>query len=122
MKNYPYNKEIKTISELKKYIGKPILFQYSFTKYESPRCQWIKQITNIGVESENNSISGCDIYGTNTLLTILDQKPNVKFNSIDDRFVPSISNAQEYARTLTQKEYEMYKTLTLKRLILGKQP
>lgn len=124
---YEFNKPITTVGELKKYIGKPILFYYHFEDIglgsqkdkDKIYYAWIKQITSIE-EFDNNahkltdidSIEKINIKGLNTVEVCNRNEKSNKLIFDDDITTPRVSNAQRYARTLTKEEMNLYRNKT----------
>ena len=114
---YTFNKEINTSEELKQYIGQPIYFGYQ--NKQKPRFAWIKTVT--AIDNTLSSNIGClTIWGLNTLITIKNEKKDIKFLHETDYKTPEMSNAQEFARTLTKEEYKMYMKKTIYRRMMKK--
>ena len=55
MIDYEFDKPINTVGELKKYIGKPLLFYYNNGK-SKPQYAWIKQLTEIPYYNYDNDM------------------------------------------------------------------
>lgn len=132
---YEFNKPIATVGELKQYIGKPILFYYTFEDMGMGKkdegkifCAWIKQITSIKEFDKNgnklndiDSIERITIKGLNTVKVYNSNGKNNKFIYDDDITTPRASNAQRYARTLAKEEMNLYRNKTrLRRYGYGK--
>lgn len=116
---YNFNKPITTLEELKQYIGQPICFGYQ--NKQKPTCTWIKTITTIDtINTFSSNIGGLIIWGLNTLITIKNGKKNIIFLHKTDYNTPQMSNAQEFARTLTKEEYKMYARKTIYRRMMKK--
>lgn len=126
-KHYEFNQEIKTVGELKKYLGMPIYFSY-YDKC-NPLFAWIKtaEYTTIDEYGNYTSIRNIGIMGKNALRLIKGHKQDVGFIKENDYIRASESNAQEYARTLTKEEFKMYAKKTAVRrcyqkFLLDKKP
>lgn len=111
MIDYEFNKQITTVGELKKYIGKPLLFYYNNTRHK-PQYAWIKQLTEIPIYScANDGIAKIPTYGHNSMQYIRNGQINMEFKK-NDIIKTSHSNAQDYIRTLTKEEFNIYKDKT----------
>ena len=121
-KEYKFNQIIKTVGELKQYLNLPLYFCYEdcYRMDNKPYYAWIKTITKIPQCSDEHTINGIDICGLNTLQVIKNGAKNVEFIRTDDYIIPSISNAQQFARTLTKEEFNMYKLKVIRRNFLKK--
>lgn len=111
MKDYSFNKEIKSYEELEEYIGLPIYFWYD--DYHEPFFAWIKTVTKLkpppyALEEKATPMKGIYVYGLNSLMMIKSYSKEEKFIYDNDDVTPQTSNAQLYARTLTREEYKMY--------------
>ena len=118
MENYTFNKEIKTIGELKQYINKPLFFSYN-TFNGDITYAWIKLLTEIEIpkdvrDDNPQGLYHLGTYGLNSMQIMRDGKINIKFLK-NDITKPSYSNAQEHIRTLTKEEFKMYKEKTIVR-------
>lgn len=120
-KEYKFNQIIKTVGELKQYLNLPLYFYYgNFYGLDDKPYAWIKTITKMPQYSDEHTIIGIDICGLNTLQVIKNGAKNVEFIRTDDYIIPSISNAQQFARTLTKEEFNMYKIKVIGRNFLKK--
>lgn len=121
-KEYKFNQTIKTVGELKQYLNLPLYFYYEdYYRMDNKPCYaWIKTITEMPQCSDEHTISGISLYGLNALQVIKNGAKNVKFIKTDDYIIPSMSNAQEFARTLTREEFNMYKLKVIGRNFLKK--
>lgn len=114
---YNFNKLITTSEELKQYIGQPIYFGYP--NEQKPKYAWIKTVTAIdNVNTFSSNIRCLKIWGLNTLITIKNEKKDIRFLHETDYKTPKMSNAQEFARTLTKEEFDLYKKMTIKRRLV----
>ena len=110
MENYTFNKEIKTIGELKQYVNKPLLLSYGY-KNTNVIYAWIKILTKIDIPKNLRNSQGIyhvGTYGLNSMQIIQDGEINIKFRK-NDVTEPSYSNAQDTIRTLTKEEFKIYK-------------
>ena len=112
MIDYEFNKQINTVGELKKYIGKPLLFYYNNGK-NKPQYAWIKQLTEIPFYNYDNDmgISKIPTYGHNSMQYMRNGQINIDFKH-NDIIKTSHSNAQDFIRTLTKEEFNIYKDKT----------
>ena len=114
MTDYEFNKPINTVGELRKYIGKPLLFYYNNGK-SKPQYAWIKQLTEvpylINQLSNENSVVKISTYGHNSMQYIRNGEINIEFRQ-NDIIKTSHSNAQDFIRTLTKEEFNLYKDKT----------
>ena len=122
----PRTKQINSIRELKKYIGKPLVFYRTpnANKVEEPNCMWIKTLTKINDMQFTNGINindyiinvrkkapmfGIEIYGTNTVIlkgeNYHEQLPLFREEK------EAMSNAQHFVRTLTAQEALLYRMM-----------
>lgn len=105
---YVFEKRIEYVSELQDYVNKPLFFR------NSSGFMWIKTIkepiTKYQYDNpERKNIIGIPINGTLTA-AIITRNKNVELNFFkNDHTKPTFSNAQTYARTLTEKELKAYK-------------
>ena len=115
---------IRTVGRLKQYIGKPILLYYGNENSNHSTFAWIS--TPSKLESsvlqnttirDNTHIRGIAIYGYN-LLVIRKNGKKANYFLTKEANEEKLSNAQDYIRTLTKEEFEMYKNITRKRRIL----
>lgn len=121
IRDYPFNHEIKTVGELKQYVGLPLYFYYNDYHVGTNRIlyAWIKTLAEINESYDTNRpVSGVGTWGYNTVLMIKNYKKNIQFLSTEDHKTPTHSNAQQYIRTLTRKEFDLYKKMTLKRRLV----
>ena len=121
IRDYPFNHEIKTVGELKQYVGLPLYFYYNDYHVGTNRIlyAWIKTLAEISeLYAANRPVSRVGTWGYNTLQMIKDYKDNIQFKSIEDHKTPKHSNAQDYIRTLTREEFDLYKKMTLKRRLV----
>ena len=121
-KEYKFNQIIKTVGELKQYLNLPLYFYYGncYGLDNKPYYAWIKTITKMPRCSDEHTINGIEIYGLNTLQVIKNGAKNVKFIKTNDYIIPYASNAQQFARTLTREEFNMYKIKVIGRNFLKK--
>lgn len=112
MTDYEFNKQITTVGELKKYIGKPLLFYYNNPRHK-PQYAWIKQLIEIPYHNydDDMGIKKISTQGRNSMQYILNGQINIDFKH-NDIFTTSHSNAQDYIRTLTKEEFNLYKDKT----------
>ena len=109
-------KYINTVEELKKYVGKIVLFYYTDThkKDGTIRCAWAKKITKIKGplrlerRYSRTPIDGVFVYGTNTILFKSEYKNTCP---ILTSTMEKYSNAQEFARELDVYESIIYRML-----------
>lgn len=125
MKDYEFNKPINTVSELRKYIGKPVYLWYPImgarigTKEENePYFAWIKTVEECDDYCNMGSVKHIGISGYNALAVIKDREKVNYFIHKFDHNKPCMSNAQQYIRTLTKEEFDMYRRKTIKRRML----
>jgi hypothetical protein len=123
IKDYPFNHEIKTVGELRQYVGLPLYFYYNGyykkTNINKILYAWIKTLAYVnGLYDANRPVSGVGTWGYNTLQMVKNYKEDIKFVSIEDHKTQKHSNAQEYIRTLTREEFDLYKKMTLKRRLV----
>ena len=121
IRDYPFNHEIKTVGELKQYVGLPLYFYYNDYHVGTNRIlyAWIKTLAKISeLYVATRPVSRVGTWGYNTLQMIKDYKDNIQFKSIEDHKTPKHSNAQDYIRTLTREEFDLYKKMTLKRRLV----
>ena len=121
IRDYPFNHEIKTVGELKQYVGLPLYFYYNDYHVETNKIlyAWIKTLAEINeLYAANRPVSRVGTWGYNTVLVIEGYKKSMKFMSAEDHKTPRHSNAQDYIRTLTREEFDLYKKITLKRRLV----
>jgi hypothetical protein len=111
MIDYEFNKQINTVGELRKYIGKPLLFYYNNGKGK-PQYAWIKQLTDLPFNHNNDGgVAKISTYGYNSMQYKRNGQINIEFKHNDINKI-SHSNAQDYIRTLTKEEFNLYKDKT----------
>jgi hypothetical protein len=111
MIDYEFNKQINTVGELRKYIGKPLLFYYDNTRHK-PQYAWIKQLSDIPFNNNNNGgVAKISTYGHNSMQYMRNGQINMEFKH-NDIIKTSHSNAQDFIRTLTKEEFNLYKDKT----------
>ena len=121
VKDYDFNKPIKTTEELEQYVGKPIYLWYEERRGPMARLEtkfaWIKTIYEVThyPNERNMSIVHRPIMGYNALCVVKDFQEHNSFIYKDDYNKPLVSNGQTFIRTLTEEEFEMYRKKTIKR-------
>ena len=119
MIDYEFNKQINTVGELRKYIGKPLLFYYDNTRHK-PQYAWIKQLSDIPFNNNNDGgVAKISTYGHNSMQYMRNGQINMGFK-YNDIIKTSHSNAQDYIRTLTKEEFNLYKDKTRMRIWMPK--
>lgn len=113
---YEFNKRIKTVGELREYLGKPLFFCYPNEVKKD--FAWIKVPTECPTRyADDYSIEGVGLKGFGTVQVY---KKRVAFPNMVERTTPKFlykvndithSNAQTYMRTLTKEEFKMYARL-----------
>ncbi len=118
---YPFNHQIKTVGELRQYVGLPLYFYYDDHHVGTNKIlyAWIKTLAYVnGLYDANRPVSGVTTWGYNTLQMIKNYKDNIQFISTEDHKIQKHSNAQQYIRALTREEFDLYKKMTLKRRLV----
>ena len=111
MIDYEFNKPINTVGELRKYIGKPLLFYYNNNRHKL-QYAWIKQLTDLPFNHNNDGgVAKISTYGYNSMQYKRNGQINIEFKH-NDINKTSHSNAQDYIRTLTKEEFNLYKDET----------
>ena len=116
--NYEYNKKIKTMGELKNYIGKILCFEY---KSHGEHILYMKKLTKLipSIHIDNNMrcsgnnvvFGGCGIFGTNlvifkTFKHLENKYPKLPYCKY--LYKEKISSSFDFVRTPTQKEMKQY--------------
>ena len=111
MIDYEFNKPINTVGELRKYIGKPLLFYYNSNRHK-PQYAWIKQLTDLPfVHNNYGGVAKISTLGHNSMQYKRNGQINMEFKH-NDISKTSHSNTQDYIRTLTKEEFNLYKDKT----------
>ncbi len=123
IRDYPFNHKIKTVGELKQYVGLPLYFYYNDYHVGANTNKilyaWIKTLADVDeTYATNELVNGVGTWGYNTLQMIKNHKKNIQFVSTEDYKATKHSNAQDYIRTLTREEFDLYKKMTFKRRLV----
>ena len=120
MIDYEFNKPINTVGELRKYIGKPLLFYYNGNRYK-PQYAWIKQLTDLPFNHnyDGGVVTKISTFGRNSMQYKRNGQIDIEFKH-NDINKSSHSNAQDYIRTLTKEEFNLYKDKTRMRRLMPK--
>lgn len=123
---------IKTINELKPYVGKLIVCYYyqdyqeevnnpNFQReYDENKIsfQWMFKLTSIKNKNENENIRRITLEGEHLVVLINNQYTDYKTPTPYYLEENGSSNAQSYIRTPTKKEIKMYLNTTRKKRII----
>ncbi len=132
MENNEHNNQIKTIGELKKYLGKVVVSYFCNVDGEIS-FMWMYKLVEIKTKLQDdvpithifmmglNHICLID-YTPNAYETVISNKPPFLMytkGNLFDMTIPMRSSAQEFMRPPTKEELNTYIKLTRKRRILG---
>ena len=121
IRDYPFNHQITTVGELRQYVGLPLYFYYNDHHVGTNKIlfAWIKTLASMSeLYVANRPVSKVGTWGYNTLLVIKKYEKSMQFMSKEDYKTPNHSNAQDYIRTLTREEFDLYKKMTLARRLV----
>lgn len=133
MENNEHSNQIKTIGELKKYLGK-VVVSYYYNEDGEIRFMWMYKLVEIRSQLQDDiPITRIIMMGLNhiclinntpyTYKTDISNKPPFLMYTSGmgspDMTIPMASSAQEFMRPPTKEELNIYIKLTRKRRILG---
>ena len=133
MENNEHSNQIKTIGELKKYLGK-VVVSYYYNGYDKISFMWMYKLVKIKSQLPDDiPIAHIIMMGLNHICLInntpykyetgsSNKPPFLMYASSGNLFdmtIPMVSSAQEFMRPPTKEELNTYFKLTRKRRILG---
>jgi len=128
MENNEHSNQIKTIGELKKYLGKVVVSYYCDIDGEIS-FMWMYKLVKIKSQLQDDlPIRHIIMMGlnhicltNNTRYSMSNKPPFLMYTSgrLFDMTIPMVSSAQEFMRPPTKEELNIYIKLTRKRRILG---
>ena len=132
MENNEHSNQIKTIGELKKYLGK-VVVSYYYNGCGEISFMWMYRLVKIKSQLQDDiPITHIIMMGLNHICLRNNTPYNYKTDSSDeppflmytkgnlfDMTIPMVSSAQEFMRPPTKEELNTYIKLTRKRRILG---
>ena len=133
MENNEHSNQIKTIGELKKYLGK-VVVSYYYNVDGEISFMWMYKLVRIKNQLQDDiPITHIIMMGLNHICLINNTSYKYKIGSSNeppflmytsrgnlfDMTIPMVSSAQEFMRPPTKEELNTYFKLTRKRRILG---
>ena len=128
MENNEHSNQIKTIGELKKYLGK-VVVSYYYNGDGEISFMWMYKLVRIKSQLQDDiPITHIIMMGlnhicliNNTSYTYENKPPFLMYTkgNLFDMTIPMVSSAQEFMRLPTKEELNTYIKLTRKRRILG---
>ena len=128
MENNEHSNQIKTIGELKKYLGK-VVVSYYYNIDGEISFMWMYKLVKIKSKLQDDlPIRHIIMMGlnhiclaNNTRYSLSNKPPFLMYTNgrLFDMTIPMVSSAQEFMRPPTKEELNIYIKLTRKRRILG---